>query len=277
MKDQTQASFYKTFWSDDSPSSEDPHILDGDTRTGLDILSLGCGTGRDLWSFTTTHHVRGMDISESGVVLARQHGIDALRASVTESFPYEDNAFDIVVAKDILEHVLDPLAVLREIRRVLRPRGDLVVLIPNHFYWWFRLRYLFGKNLIWKTFMHDQTGAFEEWNYIHVRFFTWKGVRRLLAAAGFSITKRYFDFGCLEHYFQPDRYAEMYREKQSNGERLSKRGLLICYAIHPLWRLLNVVFPKPLRNRIVGLAPGLLTAAFYLRCIPSSEGTEADR
>jgi len=275
LEDWRQTAFYRDRWADQNVGVPDDHILDGDARTGLDILSVGCAAGKDLWHLASSHRVRGMDLSESGVAVAQRHGIEAVVAGVTDPFPYPEKSFDIVVAKDILEHVLDPLAVLQEIRRVLRPHGNLMVIIPNHFYWWFRLRYLFGKNLIWKTFMHDQTHTFEEWDYIHVRFFTWKGVRGLLETAGFGITKRYFDFGCLEHYFQPDRYAEMYREKRRNGERLSKRGLLICYAIHPLWWLLNVVFPRPLRNRIVGLAPGLLTAAFSLRCAPSPSVPEA--
>jgi SAM-dependent methyltransferase len=214
-----------------------------------------------------------MDISESGVAIAQAHGVDAALRSVTEPFPYPDASFDIVVAKDILEHVLDPLAVMEEVKRVLRPGGRLVVLIPNHFSWRFRLRYLLGRNLIWKTFMHDQTDTFEEWNYIHIRFFTWKGVQRFLDASGFQITKRYFDFGTLEQYFSPDRFVRMYREKWARGEKKSKRGLLICYFIYPLWRLLNVVFPKSIRRKVVGLAPGLMTTAFYLRCVPLGKQT----
>jgi len=274
MKDKQQNEFYKNFWSEKTEGAPDPHILDGDSRNGLDILSLGCAAGKDLWHLATPHHVCGMDISESGVAKAQAHGIDAVVGSATDPFPYPDSSFDIIVAKDILEHVLDPLSVMREVRRVLRPDGHLVVLIPNQFYWWFRLRYLFGRNLIWRTFMHDQTKTFEEWNYIHIRFFTWKGVQRFLKAAGFRITKNYFDFGCLEYYFSPDRYEHMYRQLWKRGEKRSKRGFLVCYLIYPLWRFLNVVFPKWLRSRIVSYAPGLLTAAFYLRCAPTQESDQ---
>jgi hypothetical protein len=131
------------------------------------------------------------------------------------------------------------------------------------------VRYLFGGNLVWKTLMHDQTTVFEEWDYIHVRFFTWRGVRRFLSLAGFRITKRYFNFGTLEHYFEPDRYRVVYRQAWTNGEKKSKRGMLVCYVIYPSWRVLNVVLPKRVRSRIVGIAPGFLTAAFYLRCVPA--------
>ncbi len=277
MKDQQQKELYKDFWGGHTEGYPDTHILDGDSRNGLGILSLGCATGRDLWHLALDHHVCGMDISESGIAIAREHGINAVVASVIDPFPYPDHSFDIIVAKDVLEHVLDPLAVMSEVRRVLRPDGHLVVLIPNQFYWWFRLRYLFGKSLIWKTFLHDQTSTFEEWNYIHVRFFTWKGVRRFLNASGFRITKHYFDFGCLQHYFDPERYARMYRVSWERGEKRSKRGLLVCYMIYPLWRFLNAIFPKRLRNRVVAWAPGLLTAAFYLRCQPTPTLSSSSR
>jgi SAM-dependent methyltransferase len=271
MKDEQQKEIYKGFWSGHTEGYPDLHILDGDSRKCLNILLLGCGTGSDCWHLASDHHVSGIDISESGIAIAQAHGIDAILTSVTEPFPYPDSSYDIVVAKDILEHVFDPLSVMKEAKRVLRSDGHLVVLIPNQFSLHFRMRYLFGRNLIWKTFLHDQTETFEEWNYIHIRFFTWKGVQRFLKAAGFQITKRYFDFGTLEHYFAPDRYNNMYRQKWAKGEKKSKRGLLVCYLIYPLWRILNIIFPKRVRNRVVGCAPGLLTASFYLRCIPILE------
>ena len=268
MKDEQQTKLYKDFWSGHTEGYPDAHILDDDSRKDLNILVLGCGTGSDCWHLTSNHRVCGIDISASGIAIARTHGIEATLTSVTEPFPYPDASFDIVVAKDILEHVLDPLSVMKEVKRVLRPQGHLVALIPNQFYWYFRLRYLFGNNLIWKTFLHDQTKIFEEWNYIHVRFFTWQGVQRFLKAAGFQITKQYFDFGTLEHYFAPERYYTMYRKQWATGEKKSKRGLLVCFLIYPLWRILNLIFPKRLRNKVVAVAPGLLTAAFYFRCVP---------
>ncbi len=275
-QDQQQKEIYKGFWSGHTEGYPDPHILDGDLRKGLNILVLGCGTGSDCWHLASEHHVCGIDISESGIEIAHTHGIDATLTGVTEPFPYPDFSFDIVVAKDILEHVLDPLSVMKEVKRVLRPQGHLVTLIPNQFYWHFRLRYLFGNGLIWKTFMHDQTETFDEWNYIHVRFFTWKGLQKFLKVAGFKITKQYFDFGTLQHYFAPERYNAMYRKQWAMGQKKSKRGLLVCYLIYPLWQILNVVFPKQLRNRIVAIAPGLLTATFFLRCTPIEESERTD-
>jgi SAM-dependent methyltransferase len=266
--DNQQEAYYAQRWQEVSEAAPDEHILDGDTRTGLSILSLGCAAGKDIWHLTKRHQIHGIDLSESGVAIARQHGIEARVGSVTDPLPYADRSCDIVVAKDILEHVLDPLSVMKEVRRVLKPGGHLVTIIPNQFYWWFRLRLLFGKNLVWKTFMHDQTSTFEEWNYIHVRFFTWQGVQRLLAASRFEIARTYFDFGCLEHYFAPEQYASMYRKKWQAGERKTWRGVLIVCLIHPAYRVLNLVFPKSVRNRAVSRAPGLLTAAFYLRCRP---------
>jgi len=266
--DKRQEEFYSLHWGDAGNESANPdgRILDEDKRKGLNILSLGCAAGRDIWHLVGDHQVCGIDFSETGVAIAREHGIEAIKGSITDPLPYEDNSFDILIAKDVIEHVLDPVSVMEEIHRVLRPDGHLVINIPNQFYWWFRLRILFGSNLIWKTFMHDQTKMFNEWDYIHVRFFTWKGLCKLLNLTGFRITKKYFDFGCLETYFNPYEYYEMYRKMWRSGGKKSKRGILICYLIYPLYRLLNILLPKRVRSKIVSLNPGFLTASFYLRC-----------
>lgn len=278
MKDKQQHDFYEVFWEEELKETVDHHILDGDDRKGLDILSIGCGAGTDCWDLTSDHNVCGIDISESGLEIAKKHGIKTKFSSVTEPIPYPDSSFDVVIAKDILEHILDPMSVAIEIRRVLRPNGHMVINIPNQFHWRFRLRYLFGHNLVWKTFMHDHTELFDEWNYIHVRFFTWKGLNKFLSLAGFKITKQYFDFGTWEHYFDIDNFDNMYHKKWSQGEKKSKRGILIVYFLNPVWKVLNVVFPKSFRRVVVGLAPGLLTTAFYLRCTPivSSDKTIID-
>jgi SAM-dependent methyltransferase len=272
-----QKGFYESFWTDEAQAEYDPHILDGDPRQGLRILSLGCGTGKDLWHLVREHEVHGIELSSSGARVAREHGIEAVVGSVLQPFPFDDATFDIVVAKDIVEHVEDPLFVLREAARVLKPDGRILILVPNHFYIWARLRMLFGAGIVWKSFLHDHTQVFEEWNYIHVRFFTWRGLQRLLGAAGLRITRRYLDFGCLEHYFVPERVAASYRAAWERGTPRTKRGLLVCYVLYPLARLLDVVLPRRARCAIVSRAPGLLTASFYLRCAVGEPAQEPSR
>jgi hypothetical protein len=107
---------------------------------------------------------------------------------------------------------------------------------------------------------------YDDWNYMHIRFFTYKGFRRFLDAAGLDPTRFYWDFGNLAHYWNPDRHLGPQLRKRAEGKPLSKRAKFGMYVVRPLWRLFNVVLPRPLRSAIVSLLPGLLCAGFYVRC-----------
>ena len=56
--------------------------------------------------------------------------------------PFEDKTFDVVICKDILEHILEPLLVLHEVYRILKDSGYVIISVPNHFYLPFRARIL---------------------------------------------------------------------------------------------------------------------------------------
>lgn len=91
------------------------------------VLEVGCGDG----SFAARMRaelgcdVVALDITERGVRLAHERGVEAVRGDVQE-LPFEDAAFDCVVAKWMLYHVPDLDRGLAEIARVLRPGGRLV-------------------------------------------------------------------------------------------------------------------------------------------------------
>ena len=104
------------------------------------VADLGCGAGvmlcdvlmrRPLW----TGH--GLDISQAAVDYAKrlaQHKGVAERASFTTGniagLPYTDGSLDLVIASEVIEHTPDPQLVLREIARVLRPCGHLILTMP---------------------------------------------------------------------------------------------------------------------------------------------------
>jgi SAM-dependent methyltransferase/glycosyltransferase involved in cell wall biosynthesis len=123
------------------------------------ILDVGCGTA---WIGDHFDDYVGIDDSEEAVEQARARGRNALVHSVNEPFPFEDSSFDGVVVKDLLEHVRDPAAVVREIRRVLRPGGRVFASSPDAQRW------------VWD-------------DYTHMRPFTRVGYRRLFADQGLAI------------------------------------------------------------------------------------------
>jgi len=78
----------------------------------------------------------GVDALEGRIVQARERvhpAVEFLHASA-EALPFTEASFDGVLLNEVLEHVVDEVQVLREIHRVLRPRGHLVVLSPNRWF-----------------------------------------------------------------------------------------------------------------------------------------------
>lgn len=243
----------------------DRKITDGLPVTGQRILSLGSGNCADIWHLAGGNDLFALDGSPSAIEAASAHGIKGQVYDLEQRLPFDDGVFDLVVCKDLLEHLVAPERLLNEIGRVLKPSGRLIVGIPNHFYLPFRLRILFGGNLIWKSILHDHGTLYDEWNYMHVRFFTYGGLLRFLKTGGFVKEKGFWDFGTLAHYSNPDMFHEHMLLKFRDRPLTPKAGVY-RYVIYPLWQVFNVIFPRPVRSAIVGLAPGLLCAGFYLRC-----------
>lgn len=97
------------------------------------LLDVGCGSGDylDLMRALGWKRVVGVDISERGVTAARDLlGLEAHQGQLAEiGFP--DATFDAITMSHTLEHVADPVALLSEARRILRPGGRVAILVPN--------------------------------------------------------------------------------------------------------------------------------------------------
>lgn len=251
----------------------DLKITGGTLPKGKHILTLGGGIANDLWHLTGENFVVNADYAMPGLQVGRLHGVQGVSVNLNSaSLPFADRTFDLIVCHDILEHLLEPLVVLNEAMRVLRDDGTIVISVPNHFYWPMRLRLLLGKGIIWRGILMDHGNDYNEWDYMHIRFFTYLGFRKFLKTAGFRPVKFYWDFGNLAHYYDPDRHIPPQLRKRAAGLPLSRRAKLAIDVIRPLWRLFNTVFPRPLRSAIVSMRPGLLCAGFYVRCKKESHG-----
>ena len=100
------------------------------------ILEIGFGSGAVLFSLDTSCELFGVEISHSAVEQAIQKAQEKgyktfeFRILSEDTLPYSDGLFDIVVASHVVEHVENGRKLLDEIRRVLRPDGVAVILIP---------------------------------------------------------------------------------------------------------------------------------------------------
>jgi SAM-dependent methyltransferase len=129
--------------------------------SGTALLDVGCGTG---WLADHFDDYTGVDAAPEAVAAAAELGRNVQQADVGEPLPFEDGRFDGVVLKDLLEHVEDPVAVVREARRVLKDGGRVFASSPDAQRW------------VWD-------------DYTHRRPFTRRGFRLLFRDQGFEVER----------------------------------------------------------------------------------------
>ncbi len=142
------------------------------------VLDLGCSAGLLAQQIRATGHVVvGVDAIELAGVRDRT---DAFFVADLEKplAPEIGTGFDVVIAGDIIEHLARPGDALREMRRVLRPGGQLILSVPNFGHWYPRFRVTFG------LFGYDRRGVLDN---THLRFFTRSTLRRTVRRAGFDV------------------------------------------------------------------------------------------
>jgi len=100
------------------------------------ILDIGCGTGGNLQVLSSFGRAEGVDISSEALHYCRARGLDNVKQGTAEILPYNDESFHLVTCLDVVEHLDDDVAGLREMRRVLNPGGLLLVFVPAFMFLW---------------------------------------------------------------------------------------------------------------------------------------------
>jgi 2-polyprenyl-3-methyl-5-hydroxy-6-metoxy-1,4-benzoquinol methylase len=138
---------------------------------GARVLDLGCGDGVFAAALAAAGCTVTMaDVAEEALrrARARAPGAEAVKVAEGAPLPFAEDAFDVVWAGEVLEHVADVVGLLAEVRRVLRWGGRLLVTTPWH-----------GRVVV-------ATDAHFDPRADHLRFFSARTLRAVLADAGFA-------------------------------------------------------------------------------------------
>ena len=142
------------------------------------MLDVGCGNGY-LGKMLAERGFNVTGIEQRGGTDAEfPESVLLVEADLEAGLPTLDGQFDYIVCADILEHLRDPLRLLKQLRDRLAPGGELIASLPNSGNLYFRIVILFGR------FPQEDKGLFDR---THVRFFTWDGWRQLFEQCGFRI------------------------------------------------------------------------------------------
>ncbi len=186
--------YYEQYWRDGlsgwspigisiTPFEED--LLSRFLRPAARVLDFGCGDGAHASSFVLSKQCgySGLDVSEQAIALCRAKGLDALTCLPDASLPFDSASFDNVLSFEVLEHLFDPAAALREIHRVLQPLGRLIGSVPNAVFLANRLLMMSGS---FSPGGSPATSLKAPWKDPHIRFFSKRALLLLLDEVGFT-------------------------------------------------------------------------------------------
>jgi 2-polyprenyl-3-methyl-5-hydroxy-6-metoxy-1,4-benzoquinol methylase len=149
--------------------------------SGKRLLDVGAAQG-DMAELLSArrYEVTAVEGDPGLAQIARCKCKKVIIADLDQPIPDWGGPFDVIVYGDVLEHLKDPLMVLRAINRQLKPDGVAVISVPNSAHAWVRLQMCFGH------FEYAERGILDK---THLRFFTLSSFRRLLRETGLEVLR----------------------------------------------------------------------------------------
>jgi SAM-dependent methyltransferase len=196
--------------------------------TGAEVLDAGCGSGRTLEELTDFGHVSGIELNPQAAEVARGRGAFDVRIGRLEEMPWDSATFDLITCLDVIEHTPDDRATLRELRRVCKPGGWLLVTVPAY-------------QALWSE--HDEANH-------HFRRYARRTLRAAALEAGWQVDRMTSFNSLLLAPAAAVRLAKRRKLRRGNGNGDYKPDL----QIGPAW--LNGVLERPLQAEATWLARG---------------------
>lgn len=141
------------------------------------LLDVGCWDGQFITHVVADQRVVGVDVSHSALIRARASGVIPVRAQTEVGLPFIKESFATVVAAEIIEHVFDTEALVRELVRIVKPRGWLVITTPNLVALSGRAQFVLGRS------PHNIEFDASPGTSGHIRYFTFETLESLLRRA----------------------------------------------------------------------------------------------
>ena len=185
------------------------------------LLDVGCGNGVFSANLkkTVDCHLTGVDGNEYALKEALINGFDEthiVEDLCKNRLPFNSESFDMVVCKDVLEHLIFPDKLVKEIYRVCNNNGYFLVHVPNHFTLKGRIKFLFNNDIDPYNWFPDA----KRWNHPHIRFYTYESILELLTLNNFKLIKNLsFHFHSLPYF--PGRIRKLLPFKKQIEKKLS--------------------------------------------------------
>ncbi|MEO3431129.1 class I SAM-dependent methyltransferase [Pelagibius sp. CAU 1746] len=141
---------------------------------GVSVLDIGCGYGQAMgYHRNRGCRVVGVELDENARIIAERQGFD-IRIGAFHAGMCEGETFDYVTLEQVIEHLQSPQELMRDVAKILKVGGRVIVTTPNASSLW---RRLFGRKWIhWHT-------------PYHVQFFNSRSMSLLAASAGLEIER----------------------------------------------------------------------------------------
>lgn len=147
---------------------------------GRRLLDVGCARGHLAGLLMSRGwDVTGIEADASDAAEARSRGVKVIETTAEVAFADITDKFEAMVFADVLEHMADPLKVLRMALEHLQPDGRVIISIPNVAHLTVRAQILLGR------FNYADRGIMDR---THLRFFTRKTLMGMMNDAGFKVT-----------------------------------------------------------------------------------------